>query len=695
MLTNLSNKLASAFGASKPPRRPSKLVEWPDDVTVPGVPLFTTYLTDADLDALQESAGLGPPSWWLDPVMAETHPQPSSPTYEEEVALTAWLREPFEQAGPIREASRGLLDRLNDLERLQALALEENERKLLGKARRVRHHSTLLLTTSTEDLSQPEPRHQQQKVEVKSPVRRDTYAVHKQAPVTSSPNAGQRNLANPRFCKSPERRDINRSETQLHRTYSKHSLDRLQVGDALQRNNNYPASLLSENSTNALGRTYDAENMSDVFPSPRASIEASGPSRNPPPPPTPSTELPRAMPSRLHTYNSTPKPNSLLNNSRGSSAVALALQQEVNLRASVSKLSGGYASPLRGSGASGEGPRLVRGDTLVPRSSDSPVRSGHQAGAASLRDSLPTRLSTEAPPQHKFSAPAMPGAVLNPSLTSLHKSGSGSNIIPTNMNETIALARLQELELRASSGRSGDVNSSISSSVDEVGGREEDLGRLNKSLPVLESDGNCARMFAQREVKDIPTRYDPERKRSVGSGIVTSNSTGELSRNKSGSQSSLKDMASVVELVRSQAESLRASGEQVMQKSRSKSSLTRSVESLKTFSQPGSGSVSRDASPQPPPIPSKGEPVQHQDNADAGALRDSGATYNLAQSADPARASISSLQSSNVTPPRQSASPVTMRRSARSNIPPPLVLPTHTDEISPGSKGGTPNTANT
>ncbi|VDD82497.1 unnamed protein product [Mesocestoides corti] len=92
---------------------------------------------------------------------------------------------------------------------------------------------------------------------------------------------------------------------------------------------------------------------------------------------------------------------------------------------------------------------------------------------------------------------------------------------------------------------------------------------------------------------------------------------------------------------------------------------------------------------------SKGEPVQHQDNAEAGALRYSGATYNLAQSADPARASISGLQSSNVAPPRQSASPATMRQSAPSNIPPPLVLPAHTDDISPGSKGGTPNTANT
>lgn len=189
-------------------------------------------------------------------------------------------------------------------------------------------------------------------------------------------------------------------------------------------------------------------------------------------------------------------------------------------------------------------------------------------------------------------------------------------------------------------------------------------------------------IFEQREVKDVPSRYDPGGKRAVGSDLL---------RNKSSSQSSLKDMASLTEMMRAQAESLRASGEQVMQKVRSRGSLSRSLEGSLRGS--GSSIGSREASPRPPPAaaPSLNEPLRHRSIERPTELRDSGATYDL----NATRASLnSSIQSSDVAPPRKSTSPVTMRRPPRGsipNIPPPLALPIDVEATSPD----TPSTAKT
>ena len=232
MLSNLSNKIAATFGRSlkSPAKSPSStnpvsapLAEWPNDVTVAGEPLFTRPLTSADLDALQEAAGLGPPNWWLDADLARSEPEASEAglSYEAEVALTAFLRAPFEAAGPIRSAASGLLDRLNELERLQALAMEESRRRAQGREKKVRHHSTLRLGDAEEDESVEKTTSGKLKQ-----YRRDTYAVHLREPALSSqikpPSIPKPETNNPRFCKSPERRETNRSEVHgLQRTYSK------------------------------------------------------------------------------------------------------------------------------------------------------------------------------------------------------------------------------------------------------------------------------------------------------------------------------------------------------------------------------------------------------------------------------------------------------------------------------------------
>lgn len=237
MLSNIANHLTNAVSRNPITTKQATLVktpvEWPADCTIAGEPLFTTHLTEDDFNFLEESAGLGPPSWWLDPTLASQDPcPPSGPTYEDEVALTAWLRAPLEQTGPIRDASRRLLDRLNEVERLQALAVEETERKLRGRGKRVRHHSTLQLAGSTEDLQGVD----ENAPAVTSPLqRRETYAMHKNAtgrptaapgrhflPPPVNANGGSRPPVSPRFCKSPERRPLDyRIEGSLHRTYSK------------------------------------------------------------------------------------------------------------------------------------------------------------------------------------------------------------------------------------------------------------------------------------------------------------------------------------------------------------------------------------------------------------------------------------------------------------------------------------------
>ena len=280
-----------------------------------------------------------------------------------------------------------------------------------------------------------------------------------------------------------------------------------------------------------------------------------------------------------------------------------------------------------------------------------------------LRDSLPTRLNASNSIHHKLSAPDAPG---------LKTSGSGSNILPTSMSDAMALVREQEMKLRASSGRVADVNTSLTSSIEGSGGPGESTNRLNKSLPG--EDGGLSRMFEPRGVRDVPQRYDPEGRRNVG---------GELVRNKSSSQSSLKDMASLTEMVKAQAESLRASGEQVMQKARSRSSLNQSIGASSTGSREASPHISQVAAD---------EPLHHRSIERPTQLRDSGATFDLNNNI---RESVnSSLQSGDLAPPRRSTSPVKMRRPLRggsSNIPPPLTLPIDTDVISPE----TPQTAKT
>nr|CDS19766.1 expressed conserved protein [Echinococcus granulosus] len=529
------------------------------------------------------------------------------------------LRAPFEQAGPIRSAASGLLDRLNELERLQALALEEGRRRAQGKEKRVRHHSTLRLAAKSIDVEEEEKTVIERKGDVDGHYRRDTYAVNKHKPVYSTPMKShqrqEQDTLNPRICKSPERRETNRSEgCELQRTYSKNSLNRLHVEGELQRslNANIAASDLSGNSTQLLGRTFDAEELSDVFPSPRASMERIN-TGQPPPPPTPSSELPQGATRHL-TFVRHPT-------------------QSRNLH---------------------------RDNTLLPRSSASPMRSPRPP-AATVNEL-----------HHKLSAP---------DIMIMKTSDSGSNILPTNMSDAMALMREQEMKLRASSGRTGEINISLTSSIDSSGGgRGRSTDRLNKSLQG--EGGSLSRIFEQRGIKDVPPRYDSGSKRAVGT---------DLSRNKSLSQSSLKDMASLTEMIRAQAESLRASGEQVMQKVRSRDSLTRSAEnSLK-----GSGSSigSGVASPRPPPAaePSQNEPLRHQSIERPTELRDSGATYDL----NATRASFSSsIQSGDVALPRKSTSPVTMRRPSRgskSNIPPPLTLPVDMEAVTPD----TPSTAKT
>ncbi|VDM18818.1 unnamed protein product [Hydatigera taeniaeformis] len=630
MLTNLSNKLAATFG--RPLKSPSKsptdsavsvpLAEWPSDVTLSGEPLFTRHLTSTDLDALEEAAGLGPPSWWLDAELACSDSSLAGKdtlSYEEEVALTAMLRAPFEQAGPIRSAASGLLDRLNELERLQALALEEGRRRAQGKEKRVRHHSTLRLAAKSVDGEDEEKVAVEQKENVGGLHRRDTYAVNKRPPVSSTPmktyQKQQQDALNPRFCKSPERRETNRSEAcNLQKTYSKNSLNLLHVEGELQRSldANLAASDLSGNSTQLMGRTFDAEELSDVFPSPRASIERLS-AVHPPPPPTPSSELPQGATRHL-TFVRHPA-------------------QSRNLQ---------------------------RTETLVPRPSASPMRSA--CPQTPVANGV----------QHKHSAP---------DIMLMKTSDSGSNIFPTNMSDAMALVREQEMKLRASSGRTGEINVSLTSSIDSSGGghgRSND--RLNRSFQG--EGGSLSHIFEQRGVKDVPPRYDPGGKRAVGSDLL---------RNKSSSQSSLKDMASLTEIMRAQAESLRASGEQVMQKVRSRGSLSRSMEGSLRGSNSSIGS--REALPRQPPVAatSQKEPVRHQSIERPTELRDSGATYDL----NVTRASLSSsIQSNDVAPPRQSTSPVALRRPPRgsiSNVPPPLALPIDAEAISPD----TPSTAKT
>lgn len=403
------------------------------------------------------------------------------------------------------------------------------------------------------------------------------------------------------------------------------SLHHLQVPGELQRSlNDLAASDLSGNSTQLFGRTFDAEQMSDVFPSPRASTEQFDPSGQAPPPPKPSADLPQGA-TRHMTY----------------------VRQPAQSR------------------------YLQRGDTLVSRASASPMRDGRLSGEPSNevppRDSLSTQLNRSQPVPNKLSVSEMIGG--------LKTSGSGSNLIPTNMSDAMALMKEQEMRLRASSGRTGEVNISLSSSVEGNGSAHGGSNHLNKSLPLDggASGGEFSHMFAQREVKDVPQRFDPDGKR---------NATGELSRQKSSSQSSLKDMASLNEIIRAQQESLRASGEQIMQKVRSRSSLSRSVG--------GSSVSSRDGSPHIPPVSQK-EPAVHQSLERPGNLCTSGATYDL----NAARISMnSSIPSEDLAQPRRTSSPVSMRRPPResgTNVPPSLTLPIDVEVTTPD----TPHTVKT
>lgn len=228
----------------------SSKCKWPSKEVLAGEALFSSYLSNEDLETLHETAGLGPLGWWLDPVCANG--KINSPTYEEEVALIAWAREPFERAGEIRDASNGLLDRLNELERLQNFADElaqnkmQNATNLQNVEEKVGfsnlYHSTLSLASDvfTEE-GVPLPKRSEQ-LPISPTGRRGTYAMHNQrsaggkhlmppkVPLTSSPNNNRggnssSRLVAPRFCKSPERKDSTSSLRQaglnLHRTYSK------------------------------------------------------------------------------------------------------------------------------------------------------------------------------------------------------------------------------------------------------------------------------------------------------------------------------------------------------------------------------------------------------------------------------------------------------------------------------------------
>lgn len=628
MLKNISKNLSAKFTrpveSTKSPSTDSvPLTTWPNDATIFGEPLFNRPLTSADFDALQESAGLGPISWWLDSELARSV-SIDTLTYEDEIAITAMLRAPFEQAGPVRSAAGGLLDRLNELERIQALAMEEGKRRAQDKEKKVRHHSTLRLAPedNQEDEEVENSLDRMGKMGLTSGInlrRRDTYAVNRREPLTVKQS--QEGI-NPRFCKSPERRDYRPSEGgDLQRTYSKGSLNHLQFPNELQRSlNGLATSDLSGNSTQLFGRTFDAEQLSDVFPSPRVSTEKFDPSGQAPPP-KPSADLPQGA-SRHMTFVRQPA----------------------------------YSKNLQ------------RGDTLVPRTSASPMRNGRPSreppNETSLRDSLPTRLDSSQIAAHKLSAPEM--------VSSLKTNGSRSNLIPTNMSDAMALMEEQEMRLRASSGRTGEVNISLTSSLEGNSSAHGSKNHLNKSLPLDGGTSGLSHIFAQREVKDVPQRYDPDGKR---------NTTSELSRHKSSSQSSLKDMTSLNEMIRAQQESLRASGEQIMQRVRSRSPMNQSV---------GSSTCSRDGSPHVPPVSQK-EPAVHQSLERPGELHVSGATYDL----NPEAISLnSSIPSEDLSRPKRT-SPVAMRRPPRGsgpNAPPPLTLPIDVEANTP-STPHTPKTA--
>ncbi|VDM00684.1 unnamed protein product [Schistocephalus solidus] len=644
---------------------PGGVCKWPSNDFVAGEPLFDRPLTESDLDALQEEAGLGPASWWLDPFMATKGSGGSvgTPNYEDEVALTAWAREPFECAGEIRDASRGLLNRLNELIHLQNLAQSESQRKSEaftkgdGKDQKLSniYHSTLSLAASEafQDGSVGAvPKPTVQPTGARS-SRKGTYAVLNNVsngssnnllvpprhPLTSSPKINQhvdKNLVPPRSSKSPDRHG-NKLDNALARTYSKESLNMLTENQTatLQRNNDNKRLIDSDDgSENILNRTYDADELSDVFPSVRGSFDGrqSHEAFNPKPPPlNQSAQGPTTGPRRL-TYNANANSHST---NRTFDILEIARQEESSLRASAARSeqrSNSGQNSLRGSAeilAANRAQRFGFSEKLAPRTSESPSRNL----AASTSNSR-ERLRRGGPldglpviPASPLDAPLHKMSDVGPSVTSLMSSlqlpagqkevrsslptslsanalgittklshgNTGSNSGSGSLVDVLEEARMQEASLRASSGsfraknRSGTcLTQSLESSKEEIFGINNSPGTPEPAPQSVPMATENVSLFARRPVKAAEasmarSRPPIDRKRAA----LGSSSANDLldTQKLSTSNASLRSITSedVQKMVMEQDKSLRASAEEILKAARLKNLLSKSAEGLITL----------------------------------------------------------------------------------------------------------------
>nr|VZI05907.1 unnamed protein product [Spirometra erinaceieuropaei] len=638
--------------------------KWPSKEFLAGEPIFDRPLTDSDFDALQEEAGLGPASWWLDPFLAAKGSGESLgiPTYEDEVALTAWAREPFECAGEIRDASRGLLNRLNELIHLQHLAQTDSQRKAEGltkndgKDQKLSsiYHSTLSLAASEaleNDSTGAALKPTVQPIRGRS-ARKGTYAVLNNVsndntnnllapprhPFTSSPKVnrhGDKNLTPLRFSKSPERHD-SKLDNALARTYSKESLNMLKEGPdsaLLHTNGNKQLADSYDGSESQLNQTYDADDLSDVFPSVRGSFDSrrSHETFNPKPPPLNlSLQGPTTGPRRL-TYNANANSHST---NRTFDILEIARQEENSLRASAARSeqrSNSGQNSLRGSAevsTAGRAQRLGFSEKFAPRMSESPARypaTGTSNSREGLRrggpDGLPVIPASplDAPP-HKMSdvgpsvAPLMSSLQLPagekevrsslPTSLSANALGimsklphgtTGSNSGSGSLVDVLEEARLQEAHLRASSGSFRAKNRSGTCLTHSLDSSKEELVATNRSTGTPEPDPQLAPvasenvpLFARRPAKATEasaarSRPPIDRKRAA----LGSSSANDLleAQKLSTSNTSLRSITSedVQKMVIEQDKSLRASAEEVMRAARLKNLLTKSAEGLITL----------------------------------------------------------------------------------------------------------------
>ncbi|VDN16648.1 unnamed protein product, partial [Dibothriocephalus latus] len=432
---------------------PGGACKWPSNDFVAGEPLFDRPLTDSDFDALQEEAGLGPASWWLDPFLATNKSGEfvDTPTYEDEVALLAWAREPFESAGEIRDASHGLLNRLNELIHLQNLAQTASQKK--------------------------------------------TEALTK-APITLS--------------------------STFHNFQE--SLNVLKENLAQNSNGNKQLADSYDGSDNPLTHTYDADDLSDVFPSVRGSLDSrqSHETFNPKPPPLNKSAHGPSTGPRRPTYNVNATSHST---NRTFDILEIARQEEDSLRASAARSeqrSNSGQNSLRGSAevssAAGRAQRFAFSEKFAPRSSESPSRS-HASNTSASRDD----------PRGSGSRKGLPAIPASPLDLAVHKTS--------------------------------DVGPSVLSSFQLPTGEKE-----------VPAEASAAR-----------SRPPIDRKRAA---LGSSSATDLLDSQKlSTSNTSLRSITSeeILKIVAEQTKSLRASAEEMLKVARSKNSLSKSSEGLMTL----------------------------------------------------------------------------------------------------------------